>query len=358
MSEENTPVEAPESTEEATFEEAATDFNSFVSDYADVLGLGIAETKRSAFTEPEDEPQAEAKETEPEPEQTGTTDNPDDQAEGTLSAAAAEATSTNLAPDDKSQVIAERAAREEAKRNSELAQKQQLEQAVEKARTEALEEFLKPARIDPVAWAEQLEARGQDVGQLAMALYRVALKDAAPPELIKRTQKGPEALMSEMDRRFAEQERKFAERERQFELKQIALSYQQAITDVEDPLIKAAASKNRGALEQNLYNIADAMAAANEGKYPTKSELFAEYKRQVQEVMDLHGISSSQAVKEVAAPQSTPDKRAAPETTTLSENLADRRSADPELDDDLDDPEVREREAVKYASKFLNNWQF
>lgn len=305
---------------------------SVVNEFTDVLGLG-GTPPVAAPPEPQAEPQTE----QAAPEQTG------DQAADVETTEAVE-TTPPITPKDQSQVIEERANAEAAKRNAELAQKQ----AIEQARTEAIQEVYKQARLDPVRWAESLAEQGLDIGQVAMAAYRVALGDKAPPELIKRTQKGPDAIMSEMERRLAEQEQKFEQKQRDLELRQIALGYEEYLSAVpeSEPYLKAAVAKNRDAVKQNLFNIADAYAQQN-GRYPNPRELTAEYNRQLTELAELHGIPLTPSTPAPAAPSSP--KVAQPQTKqpqTLSENLSDRAHREAPAEDLSD--EALEASAIEW----------
>jgi hypothetical protein len=331
MSEENTPDVTEEYVEEP--------IDSIVAEFADVLGFGAPPPEKQ---EPTPAKPAETQATEP------------DQA-GAPAAEPEEVVNTNDVPvdplattSDKSQVIAERAEAEAARRDAAKQAEVEREQAIAQAKSEAAAEVYKQMRLNPQRWAAEAREQGIDPGELAMHMYRVALGDDAPPELVKRTQQGPEAIMSEVDRRFAEQEARLAERERQIELKAIANSYESFVNNVpeSEKYLHAAAKNGSDKLKQNLYQIADAMANANEGKYPTVSELTAEYNRQVEEIVNLHKLQET-STESPATPSSPKSQQKS--QPTLSENLSDRRSADPEQEDLSD--EALEQSALEYLKQ-------
>lgn len=339
MQQEDTPTAAPEETTE--YVEESTD--SIIADFTDILGLAQPEKPQPTEAQPEEtsteappsvEAGAPAVELEHEPATEAVPVNTNDAAVDPL------ATSS-----DKSQVIADKAAIEAAKRDTEQAQKQ----AIEQARAEARQEVYKDLRLDPQRWlAENAEALGIPVGEFAMHAYRVALGDQAPPELVKRTQRGPDAIMSEVERRFAEQEKRLEQRERELEIRATAQRYEEFINNVPEQhaYMRAAAETNRDVLKQNLFNIADAYAEQN-GRYPTTSELAAEYNRQVDQVVKLHKLNASTPapapLSKTEQPQ--PKKPAA----TLSESMSDRRSGE-SSEEDLTD-EALERAAYDYLQQ-------
>ncbi len=217
-------------------------------------------------------------------------------------------------------------------------------------RSNAVKEIVTALTRDPYMFASTHGLDSKVVEQLAMDFYAMALGDAAPEELKRRTSRNEtERLRAEFDRKVAD----LQAQQEQARLHAYALQvrsgydgYVSAVNDSQFPYLANEVSEDRAAVLDAFMQVAD-MHYSKHGVAPSAAEVAAQLEANLAHTAEKFNrvLQKSRGTVTHNAPAPVTQHRAPP-VTTISDQLAGRSQRELHPSDPFADAEARVQEVL------------